>query len=123
MDPDLVSLLEAEGVDELGETHALGRAHWVRFFAEREHFTRDFVEILDDLGLTWDTAAGAPRLQCPVDEMEIGVAARVVATKLGAQSFADVYRHPRDEVERAMGERSGLLGELEELLGRAGLDW
>ncbi|MBN8614481.1 MAG: hypothetical protein J0L92_28030 [Deltaproteobacteria bacterium] len=79
VDPDLVSLLAAEGVDTLEAARALGRAHFVGLFADAAGFTRDFVSILGELELTWESAASAERFQCRVDEMEIGVPASIVA--------------------------------------------
>lgn len=79
VDPDLVSLLAAEGVDTLEAARALGRPHFVGLFADAAGFTRDFVSILGELELSWESAASAERFQCPVDEMEIGVPASIVA--------------------------------------------
>lgn len=123
VDPDLVSLLAAEGVDTIEDARALGRQHFVDLFADRAGFTRDFGALLEDLGLTWETAAAAERLQCAPDEMEIGVPASAVIAKLGAETFADVFRHPRDEVKRMMAERDGMLGELDDLLARHDAAW
>lgn len=50
VDPDLVSLLDAEGLDTLDAIHALGRAHWIAFFADRAGFSRDFVEMPEACG-------------------------------------------------------------------------
>lgn len=123
VDPDLVSFLAAEGLDTIEEVQALGRPHFVQIFADRAGFTRDFVTLLEDLELTWETAATAERLQCPPDEMEIGVGSSVVIAKLGADMFADVFRHPREVVQTAMAERDGMLLELDELLVRHNLKW
>lgn len=123
VDPDLVSLLAAEGVDTVEEAHALGAAHWGSFFAERDGFSRDFLELPGELGLGWEQAADAPAMQRPVEELEIGVPASAVLQTLGIENLADVYRRPRAEIESAMAERSGMLGELRDVLGRAGLSW
>ena len=55
--------------------------------------------------------------------MEIGVGSSVVIAKLGADTFADVFRHPREVVQTAMAERDGMLLELDELLVRHNLKW
>lgn len=123
VDADLVALLAAEGLEFLPEIRELGRRHFAELLAERAGFSRDFESLLAELELTWEAAADAERFRCPLDEMEIGVAALVVAEKLGAEQFADVFRHPRDTVMLAMAERDGLLFELDALLARHGLAW
>lgn len=123
VDAELVSVLAAEGIDTLEDVRARGRDHWVGFFADRDGFRRDFVDLPAACGLTWESSASAERFQCPVDEIEIGVPAAMVAEKLGATTFADVFRSPQESVRLAMAERSGLLGELDELLARHGLSW
>ena len=55
--------------------------------------------------------------------MEIGVGSSVVIAKLGADTFADVFRHPREVVQMAMAERDGMLLELDELLHRNHSSW
>lgn len=123
VDADLVSLLEAEGHETIESVRDAGRAHWVAFFADRDGFQRDFVELLDQVGLTWAEAASAERFQCPVYEMEIGVAAASVAERLGGETFAGVFQHPKEKVQLAMAERSGMLASLDALVARAGLSW
>jgi hypothetical protein len=121
--PDQRHRAWVQGLDTLEEVAARGRAHFVEMFADREGFTRDFVSYLDDLGLSWETAPSAERLQCPPDEMEIGVGSMAVIDKLGATTFAEVFTHPREVVQAAMAERHGLLGELDELLRRHQIAW
>lgn len=123
MDPELRSVLLAEGVETVEAAHARGRAYWVELFADRAGFRRDFTELLEQLGLTWETAAEAERFQCPVYEMEIGVPAAATLQKLGIETFADAFRHPEAEIRDAMAARDGMLVELEALLGRCGLAW
>lgn len=123
VDPDLVSLLAAEGVDTVEDAHALGAAHWLSFFAERDGFSRDFLDLPGELGLSWEQAADAPAMARPVEDLEIGVPAMGILQKLGIENLAEVYRRPRAEIEAAMGERSGMLGELRDVVARAGLSW
>ena len=124
VDPDLVSILAAEGIDSVEDARALGREHFVDLFADRDGFTRDFDELLTNFGLTWETAASDERfLQCSPDDMEIGVPASLVIQKLGATTFAQVFEHPRDTVKRMMGERGGMLAELDGLLARHDAAW
>lgn len=120
VDPELVSLLAGEGVETVDAVRSAGRAHFVDLFAERAGFTRDFLTILDELGLTWETAASAERFQCPVDEMEIGVPASMVAESLGASTFGDVFTHSLETVKAKMAARDGLLGELDDFIARHG---
>ncbi|MEZ4410121.1 MAG: hypothetical protein R3A52_27135 [Polyangiales bacterium] len=122
-DADLISLLEAEGHETVESVRDAGRDHWVSFFADRDGFQRDFVGLLEEVGLTWEEAASAERFQCPVYELEIGTAAAQVAESLGGENFADVFRRSRDEVRLAMARRSGMLDALDALVTRAGLPW
>ncbi|MGE0788124.1 MAG: hypothetical protein AB7S26_20805 [Sandaracinaceae bacterium] len=123
VDPDLLSLLDAQGIETLEDARARGRAHWVAFFAQRDGFERDFEGLLNDYGLTWESAATADALRRDLYEIEIGMPALTVAQALGARTFADLFSHPRETVRLAMAERGGFLGELDDVLARHGIGW
>jgi hypothetical protein len=120
VDPDVVSLLEAEGHDTVESVRDAGRTHWITFFADRDGYTRDFVELLEGYGLSWEDAATAEPFQCSPEELEIGVPAMMIAGSFGAENFGDVFLRSPDEVRLAMAQRSGMLAELDALVDRIG---
>ena len=123
VDPDLVSLLAAEGVDSPAAAHALGQEHWIAFFAQQDGFDRDLLGMLTNFEVSWEEAPNLEAMQRPIDDFELGVPVWAVAQKLGAETLADVYRLPREQVRRALAERSGMLGELTDAMARQGLSW
>ena len=124
VDEELIDLLQDADITDPAAAHALGRAHWIAHFAKLEGFDFDFDEMLANEGLTWEQGASFPGFARDLfSEFEVGTRTLAVAQNLGAETFAELFTHPREVIMEHMATGSGLFDELVDVLERQGLRW
>lgn len=75
------------GLTPPAAAQALGRTYWIQVFAEAKGFSRDFTQLLDSYGLTWEEAAQAPVFTVNPFDREVGTRTAMLVIKFGAESF------------------------------------
>jgi len=123
IDPDLVSFMKSKRCSTLESACERGRAYWIGVFAAQQGFERDFDGLLAELGLSWEEAASAERLQCSIWDFEIGVPASATLQDHGIEIFAQAFEKSRDFWQEALAQRSGLFQELEGLVQAHDFRW
>ena len=123
IDEDLVEFMKKRKINSPAQAHALGRAHWIAIFADKEGFTRDFMGLIKSYGLTWEEAAKSPALAVAPLNPKVGTRTARMVGKLGAKNFAELFQRNPEEIQEALAVSGGYLGELDLAIEAAGLEW